>query len=267
MSEEIRKVTPVNETPVIGAAGGAPVVTSAAIPEQDIPQSGTDVSLIKTETALQDTKFRYLGYGARIKTALVRGARYLAYTSDLGEAFRPITHNLVVRAAYGISWAYVIADVGVETYREKERGSDAETIARTGTKRAIFQTFASMLLPMFTIHQTVHLTGNLLKRYGKTNRWIPTIAGLGVIPLLPFLFDHPVEFALDYGYDRFWPSRVASAGHSSHKEDRAEVAQAISEAEIVAQHLPPSAVVKVSESGDVTVKTLSNSSKITPVEK
>lgn len=43
--------------------------------------------------------------------------RYVAYTSDIGESFRPVAHPLLVRGAYGISWAYILSDVSYEGYK------------------------------------------------------------------------------------------------------------------------------------------------------
>jgi mitochondrial fission process protein 1 len=43
--------------------------------------------------------------------------RYVAYTSDIGESFRPVAHPYLVRSAYGISWAYIAGDVGYEGYK------------------------------------------------------------------------------------------------------------------------------------------------------
>jgi len=43
--------------------------------------------------------------------------RYVAYTSDIGESFRPVAHPWLVRSAYGISWAYVLGDVVHEGYK------------------------------------------------------------------------------------------------------------------------------------------------------
>lgn len=203
-----KAVTPTNTTQTV------PIVTNP----QDKVHSKLDTTLIKVETELEDTKLRYLGYGARIRTALTAASRYLAYTSDVGEAFRPVVHSFVVRAAYGISWAYVLGDVAVETMREKERGSSSEIITRTATKRAIFQSLASMIFPMFTIHQTVHVTAAVMKKFGRTNKWIPTIAGLCMIPALPYLFDHPVEHVIDKAYDSFWPVPGVHPGHSTHHE-------------------------------------------------
>ena len=124
----------------------------------------------------------------------------------IGEAFRPIVHPVIVKAAYGISWLYVLSDVAISTYNEKQKEtSTTGTVLRTATKTAIFQSTASMILPMITIHQTVHLTAKLLSRFGNKSKVIPTICGLAVVPALPFMFDHPVEHVVDTVYDKYWP--------------------------------------------------------------
>lgn len=43
--------------------------------------------------------------------------RYVAYTSDIGESFRPVAHPNIVRAAYGVSWLYLAGDVVHEGYK------------------------------------------------------------------------------------------------------------------------------------------------------
>ena len=43
--------------------------------------------------------------------------RYIAYTSDIGESFRPVAHPYWVRTAYGISWLYLSGDVAHEGYK------------------------------------------------------------------------------------------------------------------------------------------------------
>jgi fission process protein 1 len=43
--------------------------------------------------------------------------RYVAYTSDIGESFRPIAHPWLVRGAYGVSWLYLAGDVANEGYK------------------------------------------------------------------------------------------------------------------------------------------------------
>jgi mitochondrial fission process protein 1 len=70
-----------------------------------------------------DTNARWLAYGARVRTAIRASTRYLAYSSDVGEAFRPVVHPLMVRAAYGLSWAYVGLDVAYEGYKTRKAGN------------------------------------------------------------------------------------------------------------------------------------------------
>lgn len=64
-----------------------------------------------------DTNYRYAAYANRIRTILLSAHRYVAYTSDIGESFRPVAHPWLVRSAYGISWAYLIGDVSHEGYK------------------------------------------------------------------------------------------------------------------------------------------------------
>jgi len=65
---------------------------------------------------------RYIGYLRTIGLVVSKGTRYLAYTSDVGEAFRPVVPSRVVNLAYLISWSYVLGDVGfhgIEEYKNK----------------------------------------------------------------------------------------------------------------------------------------------------
>ncbi len=87
----------------------------------------TPDNLADRDVDSKDTELRYAAYGARLRTALRAGHRYLAYvllfshlallmpdthllyqTSDVGEAFRPIVPPSLVTAAYGISWLYLV---------------------------------------------------------------------------------------------------------------------------------------------------------------
>lgn len=64
-----------------------------------------------------DSNVRYAAYATRIRTILLAAHRYVAYTSDIGESFRPVAHPILVRSAYGISWAYIGGDVAYEGYK------------------------------------------------------------------------------------------------------------------------------------------------------
>ncbi|KAK3352698.1 mitochondrial 18 KDa protein-domain-containing protein [Lasiosphaeria hispida] len=64
-----------------------------------------------------ESNVRYAAYAARFRTILLSAHRYVAYTSDIGESFRPVAHPWLVRGAYGISWAYILSDVSYEGYK------------------------------------------------------------------------------------------------------------------------------------------------------
>lgn len=73
--------------------------------------------LDSSSTDTTDTPYRYAGYATRIRTLLQSAYRYVAYTSDIGESFRPVAHPWLIRTAYGVSWAYILGDVGNEGYK------------------------------------------------------------------------------------------------------------------------------------------------------
>lgn len=64
-----------------------------------------------------DSNLRYAAYATRVRTILLAGQRYIAYTSDIGESFRPVAHPYLVKGAYGVSWAYLAGDVAHEGYK------------------------------------------------------------------------------------------------------------------------------------------------------
>lgn len=144
---------------------------------------------------------------------MLSAQRYVAYTSDIGESFRPVAHPWLVRGAYGVSWAYLIGDVSHEGWKAHHRNQkllhpennehyDATAPAKdmpaskalpTGApmkipaiedyrsimvQRAVFQSVASMGLPAFTIHSIVRYSGKAFK--SAANPMIRTWAPIGV---------------------------------------------------------------------------------------
>ncbi|KAG1136965.1 hypothetical protein G6F37_011368 [Rhizopus arrhizus] len=181
--------------------------------------------VVKGEVDSLESDLRYLGYAGRLRTALVASTRYLAYTSDVGEAFRPIVHPAIVTAAYGISWAYLGLDVGYEGYKAYHAGQDQSVIAATCVKRGVFQSLASMAFPMLTIHSVVKYSAIGFKNVKnvKVKAWGPTMLGLGVIPFLPFLFDEPIEHLVDKVFkpieEKLAHGAVARLGHNKTGDD------------------------------------------------
>ncbi|KAJ3548098.1 hypothetical protein NM688_g5337 [Phlebia brevispora] len=162
-----------------------------------------------------DSDVRYMAYAARLRTALRAGHRYIAYTSDVGEAFRPVVPPAIVTAAYGISWLYLAgtsSDVGYESYKAYRKGptpveaahfSEPTRLSMIAVKRAVFQSIASMALPAFTIHTAVKQAKKAFVNVSnpRLKTWGPTVTGLSIVPILPYLFDKPVEHATDAAFE------------------------------------------------------------------
>ena len=70
-------------------------------------------------------------------------------------------------------------------------------------ERALFQSIASMGLPAFTIHSAVKYSGKYLKdsKNVRLRTWGPIGLGLSIVPALPFMFDEPVEHAVEWAFD------------------------------------------------------------------
>ena len=156
-------------------------------------------------TQSDDTFARYTAYSARA-TKLVR---YLAYTSDFGEAFRPVAHPYLVTASYAVSIGYVVGDVAYECYADYHHGVRDSHLYHNTAKRAVFQGIASLAIPAFVIHTAVIQSK---KHFWKTfsNARLktlgPTATGLALIPFLP-LADEPVEHVVDSFFNRLWPQK------------------------------------------------------------
>ncbi|KAF9196940.1 hypothetical protein BGZ50_004527 [Haplosporangium sp. Z 11] len=140
-----------------------------------------------------ETPARYLAYLARYRNLFMASSRYLAYSSDVGEAFRPVTAPFFVNAMYGGF------DVAYEGYKAKIAGAPNDAVGMTVLKRGIFQGLASLVAPAITIHTVVHQSGRLFKNSANATlrKWGPTAIGLCVVPALPVMFDHPIETAVD----------------------------------------------------------------------
>lgn len=97
------------------------------LPRKTLPQSLQDTldneekmwETVYDGTAAESTEsnLRYAAYASRVRTILLSAHRYVAYTSDIGESFRPVAHPYLVKGAYGVSWAYLLGDVAHEGYK------------------------------------------------------------------------------------------------------------------------------------------------------
>ena len=120
-----------------GARGGAALCEASKEPPKEAappePEHGGErylaysaslarlkVVLLKTKLALAKTtlakgaalKTAAAGKAAAVKTAAAEGARYVAYSSDVGESMRPVLKPWMVTATYGVAVGYVCYDAG-----------------------------------------------------------------------------------------------------------------------------------------------------------
>lgn len=99
----------------------------AIIGKYDFDSNGTlddeEVKEFKHEFKSTGTAQRVAGYSA----VMARAFRYLAFTSDFGEALRPVISARLVNASYAVAGGYCVADVAWEAYKLKKRNYKTES--------------------------------------------------------------------------------------------------------------------------------------------
>lgn len=88
------------------------------------------------------------------------------------------------------------------------------------TLDALYDLFCRAL-PAFTIHTAV---AQAKKAFAKTSNpriraWGPTLTGLAIVPVLPYLFDHPVEHVTDTVFDWIKQKLIDQKNKSNDKGD------------------------------------------------
>lgn len=123
--------------------------------------------------------------------------------------------------------------MGYESYKVHRRGpspieavnfSEPTRIGIAAVQRATFQSIASMFvhplrrkclawidtqlllcraLPALTIHTAVAQAKKAFKnaKNVRLRTWGPTATGLAIVPILPYLYDHPVEQVTERAFD------------------------------------------------------------------
>ncbi len=128
----------------------------------------------------------------RVGRLLGSSVRYTAYSSDVGEAFRPIAPPIFVKSMYALSFSYVGGEIVYNGYRASEEGRSVERALAHAT---VFQGLASLAVPFAIIHTQVSATAKLCTALGAKSaiRYAPTLSGLAWLPVLPTLVDEPIE--------------------------------------------------------------------------
>lgn len=88
------------------------------------------------QQSIEEGPGRYAVFASRLRTAIASGIRFSAYSSEVGEAFRPVTKPVVIRTLYGISWSYVIGDVSYAGYKARQQYQQLEAASRNPVLKA-----------------------------------------------------------------------------------------------------------------------------------
>ncbi len=104
-------------------------------------------------------------------------------------------------------------------------------------QRAVFQSIASMGLPAFTIHSIVKYSGRALRNSKSVaiRTYAPIGLGLAAVPALPFMFDEPVEKAVEWifhtAFKQFGGDHAVGAAPVTGRERELDISSKIAKAE------------------------------------
>lgn len=137
--------------------------------------------------------------------------RYAGYANEVGESFRYQYPRFVI-PSYLVSFGYCFAHAATAGYNTwtvfSEKTNNPNTTSRE-TKAAIrtvdvllWQSFASVIIPGATINLIVKASRFAVARSpfalaATVQKWLPTAAGLGSIPLIVPPIDDAVDILLD----------------------------------------------------------------------
>ncbi|KAG5673980.1 hypothetical protein PVAND_003976 [Polypedilum vanderplanki] len=132
--------------------------------------------------------------------------RYLGYSNELGESFRPLIDRKLVHASYAAAIAYVFADTYDKSMKTFKSTQSVSKSLITAGDVVTWQMLASVAIPGFTINRICWAVGKGLKEVKlkhKFGKWVPTIVGLMSIPLIIKPIDHSVDLLMDKTYRKF----------------------------------------------------------------
>lgn len=135
--------------------------------------------------------------------------RFVGYTNEVGEAFRPLVSKTVVNLSYAAAFIYVLADVRDKVIKMKQSLSNTDHSPSSVNKKVIiagadtllWQTLASVAIPGFTINRFCAVNYFMLKNYAKvpkpTRKYVTTALGLLCIPFIVHPIDEFTTYAMD----------------------------------------------------------------------
>jgi len=135
----------------------------------------------------------------------------MAYASEIGESFRPITKSYIVKFLYGVSWGYIFLDTGISVHKVSTQSYEVMSIT-------FFDTFtwhilASMVLPAVTIHAIVDNSKKIFKKSNIKNnspikKFGPTVIGLCSIPFIIHPLDHFTDYFMDNTFRKIYSDKL-----------------------------------------------------------
>ncbi|CAB3220327.1 unnamed protein product [Arctia plantaginis] len=118
--------------------------------------------------------------------------RYLGYANEVGESFRSLVPNSVVRASYTVATAYTLADTVDKSYKMyRKDGRPKSVLIETGDA-LIWQTLASIVIPGLIINRLCAASRYALTHAGvgcTARNWLSVGIGLASIPFIV----HPID--------------------------------------------------------------------------
>jgi fission process protein 1 len=181
----------------------------------------SEMKVLEEHISIGDTAARYAAYSG----VLARAFRYLAFTSDFGEALRPVVKVGIVNASYAVAIGYCVVDVAWEGYKLKQNNYKTNagvpmSMTQCIVERSTFQAIASVALPFAIIHTAVDVARRVFTKVGKFTKWGPSVVGLSIIPLLPLYLDEPVEHGIEHVFETYGPwAHHSTSPHFEHHKD------------------------------------------------
>lgn len=128
--------------------------------------------------------------------------RAIAYSNEVAESFRYLSHPTVIKCAYGMSFGYIGLDTLHKVGHHHTNAGFNQVAKYQLGDSLLWHGTASMLIPSVTIHTGVKISKQLcesMKTSARTRTIAPIAIGLGMIPLII----HPIDEGVNYIMNKF----------------------------------------------------------------
>ncbi|KAH8235688.1 hypothetical protein KR032_005292 [Drosophila birchii] len=127
--------------------------------------------------------------------------RYMGYSNEIGESFRPLVPKSLVAASYGMAIGYVCTDTFDKALRLQMEGASTKEVVIKGGDVFAWQMMASVAIPGLVINRITWAARSMLSRAPvAVLKTVPTLVGLASIPLIIHPIDSLVDRVMDATY-------------------------------------------------------------------